>query len=607
MTVAVNNDSPHISEAFKSVQLICSDFIFNLPSDCLALFITTTGCYGMQSSDINISLTAIGLLWPIADFLVRHGSAIVAADQSHGIGSKSLSSATASTDKDDAAVSAATADKEQPADAVTHLPHASPTVGRLWISVFTEMKQLCLDRRFEVRNCALLTMFKTLQMHGTVFQPETWEHCIWQILVPILAEVKSAAAAAANDELNVEIGKSVRTRSITPPLLGARQYTDTNVRLQGGKSVKLLVHHSRNNAQKQWNETCVFAFNGTVRLIKNLHHSVLHKLESFDSFWRRILEFAVQFASASSSEVSVNAIVTTQELAATVARTDMPEQLAARKVLIEQEVASAAERESMDAGVPVVLVGPGVFVSVSQWKELWGVFESISNAISENQPAIESLANVLLQVHPVARPFLDVDDTFLLLRIFARLSTMSIGSKDNELSKVQKSVLNFFAGVPPIDSEDILMALLNQLLTLVALAVGHPFGASANSPPNDTTPAAAAATSSTSSSGSSGASEEASEERGNALLSTPRASPKFFRLAEEALRTLCTIYVSESSPRIQAKLFETLTSVLGAAIMSKYSYFTTTLWRSAVTALITVIRVALPSLETSGTVALRIK
>ena len=36
-----------------------------------------------------------------------------------------------------------------------------------------------------------------------------------------------------------------------------------------GVSVKMLVHHSRNSEQKQWDETLVLALNGMVRLLKS--------------------------------------------------------------------------------------------------------------------------------------------------------------------------------------------------------------------------------------------------------------------------------------------------------------------------------------------------
>eukprot|EP01116_Phalansterium_solitarium_P008259 TRINITY_DN2181_c0_g2_i3.p1 TRINITY_DN2181_c0_g2~~TRINITY_DN2181_c0_g2_i3.p1 ORF type:complete len:1280 (+),score=527.19 TRINITY_DN2181_c0_g2_i3:1522-5361(+) len=72
MTVAVNSDRPMlVALAFKSVQLICSDFLPNLSVECVQLYTTALGCYAGQSADLNISLTAVNLLWHVADFLAK--------------------------------------------------------------------------------------------------------------------------------------------------------------------------------------------------------------------------------------------------------------------------------------------------------------------------------------------------------------------------------------------------------------------------------------------------------------------------------------------------------------------------------------------------------
>ena len=44
--------------------------------DCLALCVTAIGCFGMQTSHMNISLTAVGLLWNIADYLANEQKAL---------------------------------------------------------------------------------------------------------------------------------------------------------------------------------------------------------------------------------------------------------------------------------------------------------------------------------------------------------------------------------------------------------------------------------------------------------------------------------------------------------------------------------------------------
>jgi hypothetical protein len=71
---------------------------------------------------------------------------------------------------------------------------------------------------------------------------------------------------------------------------------------QGGKTVKLLVHHSRNNAQKQWDETIVLSFSGLSRLIKTFF-STLSQLQSFADLWSQWLKLADSLSSCCSKEV----------------------------------------------------------------------------------------------------------------------------------------------------------------------------------------------------------------------------------------------------------------------------------------------------------------
>ena len=55
--------------SFQSLQFIISDFLALIPSNCLILCVDTTAKFGSQTQELNVSLTAIGLLWNIADYL----------------------------------------------------------------------------------------------------------------------------------------------------------------------------------------------------------------------------------------------------------------------------------------------------------------------------------------------------------------------------------------------------------------------------------------------------------------------------------------------------------------------------------------------------------
>lgn len=58
-----------IRSSFQCLQLIISDFLTSIPSLCLILCIDTTAKFASQTQELNVSLTAIGLLWNIADYL----------------------------------------------------------------------------------------------------------------------------------------------------------------------------------------------------------------------------------------------------------------------------------------------------------------------------------------------------------------------------------------------------------------------------------------------------------------------------------------------------------------------------------------------------------
>lgn len=53
---------PIIRTAFQSIQLVVTDFLLIISPTCLSLCVETAAKFGLQQSELNISLTAIGLL-----------------------------------------------------------------------------------------------------------------------------------------------------------------------------------------------------------------------------------------------------------------------------------------------------------------------------------------------------------------------------------------------------------------------------------------------------------------------------------------------------------------------------------------------------------------
>ena len=53
--------------AFKSCQLVSSDFLPLLPSACLPAYVEVAAAFATQQTHLNTSLTAVGLQWTISD------------------------------------------------------------------------------------------------------------------------------------------------------------------------------------------------------------------------------------------------------------------------------------------------------------------------------------------------------------------------------------------------------------------------------------------------------------------------------------------------------------------------------------------------------------
>ncbi len=128
-----------IKIAFQSLTLVC-DSVTSLSPDHLRLCISTLGQFGKQS-DTNIALTAAAsLLWSVSD--------AIQSKRKH-------------------------AEKE-------------PEYSALWMFLLLEVLGLCTDPRPEVRDGAIQTLFRTMQLYGGTLSLETWDQCILKVTFPLL-------------------------------------------------------------------------------------------------------------------------------------------------------------------------------------------------------------------------------------------------------------------------------------------------------------------------------------------------------------------------------------------------------------------------------------
>lgn len=112
--------------------------------------------------------------------------------------------------------------------------------------------------------------------------PPTWQSVLWQVLFPLLDKVRSLSSSASSEKVD----------------------TTGNI----------LIHHSRNTAQKQWAETQVLTLSGVSRVFNTKRHLLQTTLGDFIRAWSLLLEFIENAALSKSNEVSLAALKSFQEI-----------------------------------------------------------------------------------------------------------------------------------------------------------------------------------------------------------------------------------------------------------------------------------------------------
>jgi hypothetical protein len=122
-----------IPTGFRSLQLVADEFLESLTSPTgITQCLLCLSSYAMQTVDLNISLTAIGAIWAMTDFvrqLLEDKRSVDGADE-------------------------------------------------LWMCIVTILQKLSLDTRASVRNSSMKTLFSTLATHGSTLSDEIWERVI---------------------------------------------------------------------------------------------------------------------------------------------------------------------------------------------------------------------------------------------------------------------------------------------------------------------------------------------------------------------------------------------------------------------------------------------
>lgn len=156
-----------------------------------------------------------------------------------------------------------------------------PNFDKLWMCFYARLGELCVDPRPAVRKSAGQTLFSKITTHGSLLKQTTWQAVLWQVLFPLLDKVRALSNSASTEKVDT-----------------------------GGK---ILIHHSRNTAQKQWAETQVLTLSGVARVF-NTKRQLLQALGDFPRSWNLLLEFIENAALSKNNEVSFAALKSFQEI-----------------------------------------------------------------------------------------------------------------------------------------------------------------------------------------------------------------------------------------------------------------------------------------------------
>lgn len=271
-----------IRMAFQCLQGIVSDYMAQIDCECVILIIAAIVEFASQMHDLNVSLTAIGLLWNVADYL-------------HQNKQKMENEKLAFNNEKDAPNLAFIYEFVRQSDLHNY--------DSIWMALFAKLSEICVDPRPAIRKSACQTLFATITTHGNILELRTWQAVLWQILFPLLHQVRTRSCVALD----------MKHQTPTPASVYDSMGADDESLNSGCES--MVIHHSRNTAQKQWSETQVLALTGVTKVF-TAKRDRLVLIQNFNKAWNVLLEFIKTAALSKVFEVSLAALRCFQDLLA---------------------------------------------------------------------------------------------------------------------------------------------------------------------------------------------------------------------------------------------------------------------------------------------------
>lgn len=139
-----------IRSAFQCLQLVFTDFLPTIPYRCYPQCVESATKFGSQETELNVSLTAVGLLWNLSDYFFQNVKTLRGGSQQEGGGGGNDTSS----------------------QIFPEFPGCEniSAFDKLWMCLYYRLKDLCLDSRPAVRKSSGQTLFSTIAAHGSVLE-----------------------------------------------------------------------------------------------------------------------------------------------------------------------------------------------------------------------------------------------------------------------------------------------------------------------------------------------------------------------------------------------------------------------------------------------------
>jgi hypothetical protein len=236
-----------VSLGCESLQIIYNDYLDDMADDRIEKCLEVAELYGKQQADVNVSLTIISLFWNVGDML---GTRKVHGNEAY--------------------------------EPTRNL--FPPETEHLLGVIYAALYKISEDSRPEVRNSGARTLFAMVTAHGNRLSKDMWTACLWEMLFPLLRYSFHMSVTSSKDEAEAA-------------LLGKSK----------GEKVHLVVHHSRNTEQKQWDETVVVCLAGMSRLLRS-HLQIIAPMPGFEDGWSELMAVVESSLAGGRKEVALSAI-----------------------------------------------------------------------------------------------------------------------------------------------------------------------------------------------------------------------------------------------------------------------------------------------------------